>query len=62
MIQRKFTHGISLTVTTEMYTALKAISDEKQCSIAEVIRDFIEEGTARMSASGTSVAKELWRG
>jgi len=46
MIQKKFIHAVSLTVTAKMYQHLRRLSDEWQCSIAEVIRDFIKEGLA----------------
>ena len=44
MIQKKYTHNVSLSVTKHMYEQLIRLSDEWECSIAGVMRDFIIEG------------------
>ena len=43
MKKRKFTTGITFFTTPQMYKKLKEISDEKDVSISEFLRDIIGE-------------------
>ncbi len=44
MKQRSFTEGVTIYMSAEMYTALRALSDQEGISISEVIRTMIERG------------------
>jgi len=40
---RKFTQGVTLFTTPEMYCEVKKVSDEKQVSLSELFREMITE-------------------
>jgi hypothetical protein len=41
MKTKKFTHGVTIFMTVEMYQAVRKLSDQKQISLSELIRQVI---------------------
>ncbi|HQO64803.1 MAG TPA: hypothetical protein PK528_14430 [Syntrophorhabdus sp.] len=40
---RKYTQGVTIFTTPEMYCEVKKVSDEKQVSLSELFREMISE-------------------
>jgi len=40
---RKYTQGVTIFTTPEMYCEVKKVSDEKQVSLSELFREMITE-------------------
>jgi hypothetical protein len=43
MKTKKFTHGVTIFMTVGMYQAVRKLSDQKQISLSELIRQVIAE-------------------
>jgi hypothetical protein len=40
---KRYTHGLTFFITTEMFEALKKISDEKEISMSELLREVLDQ-------------------
>lgn len=46
---KKYTHGLTFFITVDMFEALKQMSDEKQMSMSELLREVLEQYVGKQS-------------
>lgn len=60
MKTKQYMVGISLFVTSGMYTELKRISDRREVSLSELVRGFILEGLKKTDAGQNGGKEQEW--